>query len=278
MIDDILNSFNGWFHDEHNSENILLVENLDIDVNLETESISSISTDLNENPIDTLDVATENTFNEELSSLNVVDSVQNLFDWFVPDSQWDMEEFDGWGNPQKDAVFWQQQEGSSSCAIVAQTNVYESITGHRISEEEACKIAQQNDWFDPDLGTHPSDIGKLLNEFGIPTEQKYDAQLEDIANALEKEDRVIVGLDANEIWYPLRDASGNPIEQTNAGHAVWITGIDTQADGSVKIILNDSGSPDGQMAVVDAVDFLNAWEDFGNFVVVADASKQTILA
>lgn len=273
MIDDILNSFNGWFHDEYSSENILLVENLDID--LETESISI---DLDEHQIDTLEVSTDNTSNEELSTLNIVDSFHNLFDWFAPENQWDIEEFDGWGNPQDDAVFWQQQEGSSSCAVVAQTNVYESITGHRISEEEACKIAQQNDWFDPDLGTHPSDIGKLLNELGIPTEQKYDAQLEDIANALEKEDRVIVGLDANEIWYPLRDGSGNPIEQTNAGHAVWITGIDTQADGSVKIILNDSGSPDGQMAVVDALDFLNAWEDFGNLIVVTDASKQTILA
>jgi hypothetical protein len=71
---------------------------------------------------------------------------------------------------------------------------------------------------------------------------------------------------------------GSPIEQSNAGHAVWVTGIDQQPDGSVKIILNDSGTPDGQMKAVDAEDFLNAWEDFGNFVVVADAPEQTVSA
>ena len=64
-------------------------------------------------------------------------------------------------------------------------------------------------------------MGKLLNELGIPTEQKYHANLEDIADALEKGDRVIVGLDANEIWNPMRDANGAAIEQTNAGQRTY---------------------------------------------------------
>jgi len=119
-------------------------------------------------------------------------------------------------------------------------------------------------------------VGKLLNELGVPTEQKYDSTLLDIADALEKGDRIIVGLDANEIWQPIRDKLGNPLEQTDAGHAVWVTGIDTKPDGSVKIILNDSGDPNGMMKVVDALDFLNAWEDYGNFLVTADASGHSV--
>ncbi|NJO65669.1 MAG: hypothetical protein HC836_48625 [Richelia sp. RM2_1_2] len=101
-----------------------------------------------------------------------------------------------------------------------------------------------------------------------------NASLEDIADALEKGDKIIVGLDANEIWSPLRDAmTGSPVEQTNGGHAVWVTGIDTEPDGSVKIILNDSGTDSGQMKAVDAQDFLNAWDDYGNLLLVADTPE-----
>lgn len=164
-----------------------------------------------------------------------------------------------------------------SCAVVAQRGILESLTGVDLLEAEVCQIAEGNGWFDPETGTHPEAVGNLLNQFGIPTQQSYDATLEDIADALEQGNKVIVGLDANEVWTPLRDSVTHaPIEQTDAGHAVWVTGIDAQPDGSVKIILNDSGIPDGQMKAVDAEDFLNAWSDHGNFTVVAYPPKQVI--
>ncbi|GFE71770.1 hypothetical protein CFPU101_43800 [Chroococcus sp. FPU101] len=49
-----------------------------------------------------------------------------------------------------------------------------------------------------------------------------------------------------------------------------MTGIDCESDGSVNIILNDSGTPNGQASVIDYYDFMNAWQDYGNFVIVAD--------
>ncbi|WP_414545180.1 hypothetical protein [Nostoc sp. CCY0012] len=271
MIDDILRSCEEWFIDEFNSDDILSPEKMD----MQTESLLSYSDEV---ILDTSDSSVENISIEELSAFNIVDVFHQLLDWVIPDNQWDVGEFDGFGNPVENSQFWQQQRGQSSCAVVAQTSVFESITGICIPEEKACEIAQENGWFDPEIGTRPSDVGKLLNELGVPTEQKYNANLEDIADALEKGDSVIVGLDANEIWNPMRDANSAPIEQTNAGHAVWVTGINTQADGSVKIILNDSGNPNGKMASVDALDFLNAWEDYSNFLVVADAPEQTISA
>jgi hypothetical protein len=197
----------------------------------------------------------------------------------LPNNEWNPSDFDGWGNPEADAHCWHRQEGNSSCAVVAQIGVYESITGQEISEAEACRIAQENGWYDPESGTTPENVGKFLKYWGIPTDQRYDGTLVDIADALERGDKVIVGLDANEIWYPARDPeTGAPMEQSNAGHAVWITGIDPEPDGSVKIILNDSGTPDGRMMVVNAEDFLNAWADYGNLLVVADAPDQPILA
>ncbi len=200
------------------------------------------------------------------------------WNYYVYEENWDISEFDGVGNPFADADCWQQQQGQNSCAVVAQMGVYESITGVELSEDEVCEFAQDNGLFHPDIGTYPEDVGKILNHFGVPTETYYNADLNDIASALERGDKVIVGLDANEIWQPLRDEYGNPLEQTDGGHAVWITGIDQADDGSVKLILNDSGTSDGQMKVVDAVDFLNAWNDFGNQIVVTNISSSSTIA
>lgn len=203
----------------------------------------------------------------------------NITEFYVPETTWNPAQFDGWGEPIQDAQFWYEQTSPTSCALVAQTSIYESITGEHISEDDICKIAEANGWYDSESGTSPSSVGNVLNALGIPTEQKYDATLLDIADALERGDKVIVSLDANEIWTPLRDSiTGEPIEQSDAGHAVWVTGIDQEPDGSVKIIFNDSGNPDGKMNAVDAKDFLNAWHDFGNFVAVAHPSTPSVLA
>jgi hypothetical protein len=215
---------------------------------------------------------------QEYGELESFSSFGDSVSWFGAESAWNPSEFDGLGNPIQDAQFWQQQNGANSCAVVAQMSVYESITGVDLSEAEVCKMAEENGWYDPETGTQSNAVGKILNALGVPTDQRYDANLEDIANALEQGDKVIVGLDANEIWTPLRDPATNaPIEQPNAGHAVWVTGVDQQADGSVKIILNDSGTPDGQMKVVDAEDFLNAWTDYGNQLVVAHAPQKQVI-
>lgn len=263
MFDDIFSSLDHWF-----------------------QSDSATATDSEELP------AIADPISDEIDVINPVEGVQDLEDienfwmpeesaysevWWVPDMPTAPIEFDGVGEPIEDADFWQPQSGQASCAVVAQTGIYESITGTALTEAEACRIAEQNGWFDPEAGTHPGDVGKLLEELGIPTTQQYDATLEDIATALEKGDKVIVGLDAHEIWFPLRDPiTGAPVEQTNAGHAVWVTGINQEPSGSVSIVLNDTGTPDGQMKVAAAEDFLNAWEDAGNFLVVADAPEQSV--
>jgi hypothetical protein len=198
--------------------------------------------------------------------------------WDTPEYSWNPSEFDGCGDPIQDADFWQEQTSPTSCAVVAQISVFESITGVDLSETDVCRFAEANGWYDPETGTKPDAVGEILNALGVPTEQHYDATLEELANALERGDKVIVALDANEIWTPLKDPITNAlIEQSDAGHAVWVTGIDQQADGSLKIILNDSGTPDGQMKVVDAEDFLNAWSDFSNQLVVAHVPQQSVI-
>lgn len=175
-----------------------------------------------------------------------------------------------YGTPFSDADYWRQQQGNASCAVVAQISVYESLTGEYISENAACNYAQQQGWFDPGSGTSPANTGKILNVLGIETYQQYNASFSSLEFALAMGYKPIVGLDANEIWNPQYDWYGNPLEQANAGHAVWVTGIDYELDGTIGIIINDSGTSYGMASVVDYQDFMNSWQDFGYFVSVAD--------
>ena len=175
-----------------------------------------------------------------------------------------------YGIPLDDAYYWRHQQGDNSCAVVAQVCVYESLTGEYISEDAASYYAQQQGWFDPLSGTPLVDTGNILNDLGIETYQQFDTSFSDLEYALTWGDKPIVALDGNEIWNPQYDLYGNPVEQANAGHAVWVTGIDYESDGSVGIILNDSGTSSGMASVVEYYDFINAWQDFSNFVMIAD--------
>lgn len=175
-----------------------------------------------------------------------------------------------YGDPFTDAYYWRKQEGSASCAVVAQICVYQSLTGQYISETTASNYAYQQNWFDPVTGTTLENTGKILNAFGIQTYQQWNASLSTLEYALAQGDKPIVGLDASEIWNPQYDWFGNPFEQANEGHAVWVTGIDYEWDGSINIIVNDSGISSGQSSVIDYYDFMNAWNDYSNFVCVAD--------
>lgn len=253
----------------------VLDEWLDLDSSLQEDNADNLSADKNYTSSGNLK---QSTAVEESQYPDEDNNFRETEDYTVWDLAFDENchpsEFDGWGNPIAEAEHWQQQQGDNSCAVVAQAGVLESITGVDITEAEACEIAEANGWFDPETGTTPENIGKFLEHYGVACEKSYNANLEEIADALSKGDKVIVGLDANEIWYPVRDPmTGSPVEQTNGGHAVWVTGINTEPDGSVKIILNDSGTPDGQMKVVDALDFLNAWEDYDNLLLVADTPE-----
>lgn len=175
-----------------------------------------------------------------------------------------------YGTPIDDSYYWRHQQGDNSCAVVAQVCVYESLTGEFISEDDASYYAQQQGWFDPLSGTPLANTGNILNDLGIETYQPVNTSFSDLEYALAWGDKPIVALDGNEIWNPQYDLYGNPVDQADAGHAVWVTGIDYESDGSVGIIINDSGISSGQASIVDYYDFMNAWQDYGNFVTIAD--------
>lgn len=176
------------------------------------------------------------------------------------------------GAPLVDAAHWHRQQGENSCAVVAQASVLEEIRGVPFDERAASAEAEARGLFDPETGTPPWAMGGLLEAHGVACARTYGAGLGDLADALERGDKVIVALNANEIWTPVHDpATGLPVPQDVGGHAAWVTGLQQRPDGSVQVLLNDSGTDSGRIESVHAADFLNAWADYGGLMVVAHA-------
>jgi hypothetical protein len=195
----------------------------------------------------------------------------------VQQVSWDPKQFSGIGTPVYDSHFWHEQHGGQSCAVVAQAGIYEELTQHSLPEDEAIRIAQEHGLFDPATGTKPQDMGKLLQLLGVPTDIIWGASIADIAQALEHGDKILVGVNGNEIWSPVHDAAtGMPMRQSPAGHAVWVIGLETTPIGPL-VILNDSGMPDGRGEAVSLWDFEAAWDEFGNEMVVAHRSAATLV-
>lgn len=174
------------------------------------------------------------------------------------------------GTPDVDGQHWSWQGMNNSCAIVAQEGVLESLLGYDIPKTELEQMAYNNGWYDPKSGTPIECIGNILEAYGVPVEQGYDKSLIDIHNALDNDEKVIVALDANEIWDPARDYHGRPVEYSDAGHAIWVTGIVMDGEGNLSVKINDSGTTDGMGKTVSLEDFKNAWDDFGNFAVMTN--------
>ena len=178
------------------------------------------------------------------------------------------------GDPHADAPYWHMQEDSNSCAVASQAGVLESLLHRDVSESELARIAYQHGWYDPASGTAPEAVGNLLEYYGIPVEREYDTPLTDVFDALLRGDKVIVALDANEIWQPQVGPDGQPVELPEAGHAVWVTGIHEDDSGHWTVVLNDTGTPDGRQKTVALPDFMNAWEDFGRFSAITQVAEE----
>lgn len=175
-----------------------------------------------------------------------------------------------YGDPETDADYWRLQERDYSCAVVAQISVYESFTGESISEDDAVDYAREEGWLESDGGTSLADSDNILADLGIETYTSYDVSFADLEDVLATGDKAIVAVDSNEIWSPQYDRRGDSVEQTDGGHAVWVTGIDYESNGSINIILNDSGDPNGSASVVEYDDFINAWSDYDSFAAIAE--------
>lgn len=216
----------------------------------------------------------ENLFYDNIPDIDVINEDQGIENILINENQ-SVDNIVISGSPNKDGQYWEWQGQDNSCAIMAQKGILESLDCD-VPKDDLVNMSYNNGWYDPKSGTSIEDVGNILENYNIPVERGYDKSLIDIYNALEKGEKVIVVLDANEIWSPEKDYYGNPIEQNDSGHAVWVTGIDMNKEGNLSVILNDSGTLRGMKESVRLEDFKNAWDDFGNFSVITDSQQKEI--
>lgn len=170
---------------------------------------------------------------------------------------------------------WHLQEAPNSCAVAVQTDILNDL-GIDVSEFDMRTVAEEMGIYTYEGGTPLNYVGDLLEKHGIPVNpQRFDFSISDLIEAKEQGEKIIIGLDASEIWN-LPDVADSPIEEysaglfdiPSAGHAVEFKGIIEDIYGNVKVVLDDPGRPDGQNFTVALEDFLDAWQDFSNFAVI----------
>lgn len=170
-----------------------------------------------------------------------------------------------YGEPENGIKFWHQQELPDTCAIVCQEFILEDITGDDFSEEALVKESIDKGYYYPGCGTLPYDVGKLLEDHDISVQRSEGNSIEDIKEKLDNNQKIIVGVDANEIW-------ANGLDQQlidlfympEANHAVQVIGYN---EDNSSVILNDPGHPDGKGLQVPLEDFQCAWDDSNSFMV-----------
>jgi hypothetical protein len=177
------------------------------------------------------------------------------------------------GTPECDIQNWHEQKGSDTCAIVSQEFILDELTGHDFTEEELKQVATANGWYSPG-GTPLYAVGNLLEAYGIPIERRDGYTFHDLESKLANGQKVIVSIDADEIWTPgknlaeddyLKDNPGMPGQSPN--HAVQVIGIDYSNPDQPMVILNDPGISSGKGSMIPADEFIGAWADSNHFMV-----------
>lgn len=189
------------------------------------------------------------------------------------DSDGNLTAFDCAGVPDSDTQHWQLQTTPFTCAVVAQRGIIEEFTGREISESQLVYDATVHGWL-TDGGMSMGDAGNLLELYGVPCHERTGATIEDLMGELAQGHKVIVGVDSGEIWN--QDYSWEDFLHQSADHAIWVTGIDKSDPANPKVIVNDSGDPNGAGKAYDLYVFQDAWQDSGFFYVSTDNAPPNI--
>jgi hypothetical protein len=169
------------------------------------------------------------------------------------------------GDPGDSLRYWELQEGNS-CALHTQRAMIEELTGLDLEIEQLEEIGIDQGVYDPNGGTNIEDLSYMLDHYNVDNSGvMQNGTLGDLRECLNRGGKILVGIDANHIW--------NESFLLPSGHAVEVIGYDSGENAlsaaDDKIIINDSGHPDGEGAMVPVDDFMRAWNWSGNVYVEA---------
>ena len=126
--------------------------------------------------------------------------------------------------------------------------------GMAYDEERLLTIARRNGWLKPE-GTPLYCLGNLLTYSGMLVSRRYDSSIEDIRQALKKDNDVIVGVDREKLYAEDVDLE----DLTN--HAVVVTHVE---DDFINIF---DPYEEPYVSRIPLIDFLNAWKESQNYMI-----------
>lgn len=173
------------------------------------------------------------------------------------------------GDPAEAMEVWECQGQTNRCALYSQKFVIEQLTGQEIDIEQFVDIAEENGWFTEQNGTTDLNMNKMLEYYGIDHEVSFDADMTDLEEALRNGDKIIVSVDADQIWRGYDNDIFSPM--TGADHALEVIGIDYSDPSHPMVVLNDSGTPGGCGEMVPAEVFEQAWSAGDHQMIVCSA-------
>lgn len=143
--------------------------------------------------------------------------------------------------------------GENICAVLCEIFIL-----HRrqlpYDEEWLMNTARRKDWLKPE-GTPLYCLGNLLAYSGMFVTRKYDSNLEDIKQAIKKDNDVVVGVDREKLYAEEVDLE----DLTN--HAVVVTHI----ENNIVTIFDPYEEP--YISNIPLHDFLNAWKESHNYMI-----------
>jgi len=172
-----------------------------------------------------------------------------------------------------------QQNHPDTCAIKAQQIILNEFN-IPCTEDQLVEYSAEHGWYKGN-GTVMSDVGKLLVDGGVPCTQQVNADAFDLVNELSQGHKIIVGVDANELWNndSIRGKFSNWYNDFFHGntpnHAVIVAGIDTTDPNNIQVLVTDPGTGEYHRAY-PLDQFMDAWSDSNCFMVSTDvAAPQT---
>ena len=272
MVDETLSTYDDWnqivqddiFTDSFDIPNI--EENLDTsDIFLQNEdSIYAETVDVSYD-VDNITV----TENDKINTVN--SNIQTMTNTIKIGTS----NYGETGQNINDPIFIQQPD-DHSCALRSQQIILRDF-GIDIPFKDLEKIAKENGVYSDD-GTSMCDVGKVLDIAGVGMHQVIGCNMFDLTNELAQGHRVIVGVDANELWYNdsitdklknwFDDITGNQ----GGNHALIVAGVEVNPNNpsDVKVVLTDPGSGDLRIEY-PMKQFMDAWKDTNCFMAATDA-------
>lgn len=162
----------------------------------------------------------------------------------------------------------------STCAVRSQQIILRDF-GMDISQEQLIAFAEQNGWFSEEDGTPLGYVGYILQSQGVGVHQEMDCTMYDLVNELSQGHRVIVGVDADELWddgfMGLKGDWNDLVHGEAANHALIVAGVEVNPNNpdDVKVILTDPGTGDLRVEY-DFDKFMDAWQDSHCFMVATN--------